>query len=119
MSSSIPHTAEAVVALPHQFSELAPYSDWVRETWRERYEKRLASSMDEMQAFYDAIMPRLQEIVDYCDSFELNDLPEPVRNVLLLTFALCEVSFPVESWRQPRVPDSGAADLQMVDEPPL
>jgi hypothetical protein len=119
MTNTIPHTATGLVALPEQFSELTAYSDWVLETWRERYDKRLSSSMEEMQAFYDAVMPRLQEIVDHCDTFDLDDLPEDVRNLLLLTFALCEVSFPVEAWRQPRVPDSGAADLEMVDEPPL
>ena len=41
-----------------------------------------------MQAFYDAIMPRLQAIIDHCDTFPLDDLPDDVRNVLLLTFAL-------------------------------
>ena len=81
-------------ALPEQFAELAPYTDWIFDTWRPRYEKRLASSMDEMQAFYDAVMPHLQAIVDHCNDFDINDLPEPERNVLLLTFALCEASFP-------------------------
>ena len=33
--------------------------------WRPRYEKRLASSMDEMQAFYDAILPRMAAIIEY------------------------------------------------------
>jgi hypothetical protein len=106
-------------ALPAGFAELTPFSDWALETWRERYDKRLASSMDEMQAFYDAMMPRLQDIIDYCDNFDLDDLPDDARHLMLLSFALCEVSFPVEAWRQPRVPDSGAADLEMVTEPLL
>ncbi len=105
--------------LPDGFADLAPFRDWVLETWRERYEKRLASTMDEMQAFYDAMMPRLDEIIEYCDSFDIDDLPDDVRHLMQLCFALGEVSFPVEAWRQPRVPDSGAADLQMVYEPVL
>jgi hypothetical protein len=110
-------TNRARVELPGAFADLAPFSDWVLETWRERYEKRLASTMAEMQAFYDAMMPRLGEILDHCDKHDLDDLPDDVRNLLLLTFALCEASFPVEAWRQPRVPDSGAADIEMVREP--
>jgi hypothetical protein len=106
-------------ALPDRFAELAPYSDWIFETWRERYEKRLASTMDEMQAFYDAIMPRVDEIIEYCNGFDIDDLPDEVRHLLQLVFALGEASFPVEAWRQPRVPDSGAADIEMVSEPPL
>ncbi len=105
--------------LPEQFADLAPFTEWVLETWRERYEHRLASTMDDMQAFYDAMMPRLEEILAYCDGFDIDDLPDGARNVLLMAFSLCEVSFPIEAWRQPRVPDSGAADLEMVTEPPL
>ena len=108
-----------VPALPAGFADLAPFADWALDTWRERYEKRLDSTMDEMQAFYDAMMPRLTEALECCDSFDLHDLPDEARNLLLLTFSLCEASFPVESWRQPRVPDSGSADLEMVREPPL
>ncbi len=105
--------------LPEQFTDLAPFSDWVLETWRERYEKRLASTMDEMQAFYDAMMPRVDEIIEYCNGFDIDDLPDDVRHLMQLLFALGEASFPVEAWRQPRVPDSGAADIEMVSEPPL
>ena len=105
--------------LPAEFADLEPFADWALDTWRERYEKRLDSTMAEMQAFYDAMMPRLSEILDYCDAFDLDDLPDDARNLLLLAFSLCEASFPVEAWRQPRVPDSGSADLALVREPPL
>ena len=106
-------------ALPADFADLAPFSDWALDTWQERYEKRLASTMDQMQAFYDTMMPRLAEILEHCDTFDLDDLPEDARNLLLMSFSLCEASFPVEAWRQPRVPDSGSADLEMVREPLL
>ena len=101
-------TTPGPMELPAQFADLAPFTDWIFDTWRPRYEKRLASTMDEMQAFYDAIL---------LDEFE--KAHRDVRNLLLLTFAFCEASFPVEAWRQPRVPDSGAADITMVSEPPL
>ena len=109
----------STATLPDEFTELAPFADWALDTWRERYDKRLDSTMDEMQAFYDAVMPRLADILEYCDGFDLQDLPGDARNLLLLAFSLCEASFPVEAWRQPRVPDSGSADLEMVREPAL
>ena len=112
-------TPVAPPALPDQFADLAPFTDWIFDTWRPRYEKRLASTMDEMQAFYDAILPRMADIIEYCNAFDLDDLPEDARNLLLLTFAFCEASFPVEAWRQPRVPDSGAADITLLVEPAL
>ena len=112
-------SSTTAAALPADFTDLEPFADWALDTWRERYEKRLDSTMAEMQAFYDAMMPRLTEILEYCDGFDLDDLPDDARNLLLLAFSLCEASFPVEAWRQPRVPDSGSADLEMVREPPL
>lgn len=103
--------------LPAEFAELEPYSAWILATEPERYAKRLASTMPEMQAFYDAAFPLLERASTYLDQFPVDDLPEPERNLLLLMFSLVMVSFPVEVWKQPRVPDSGAAYLDLVVEP--
>jgi hypothetical protein len=44
-------------------------------------------------------------------------MPEAERNLLHLMQSLVMVSFPVEVWKQPRVPDSGATWLDLVVEP--
>ncbi len=103
--------------LPTEFSELEPFASWSLETEAERYAKRLASTLDELQTFYDAAFPRLDEILDYLDRFDLATLPGAAARLLWLSYSLVNVSFPVEVWRQPRVPDSGAAAMQMVREP--
>ena len=104
-------------ALPPAFADLEPYADWALPTERERYAKRLASTMDELQAFYDLAFPRLEDALAYLDDRALDDLPEDATRLLWLCCALTTVSFPVEVWRQPRVPDSGAASMDMVVEP--
>jgi hypothetical protein len=103
--------------LPAEFAELEPFADWILPTERERYAKRLASTMDEMQAFYDAAFPLLDGANTYLERFGMDDRPDPERNLLLLMMSLVLVSFPVEVWSQPRVPDSGAAYLDLVVEP--
>ena len=103
--------------LPSEFAALEPFSEWVLESERDRYSKRLASSMEEMQAFYDAAFPLLEQASDHLDKFPLTELPEQERNLLLLMFSLVNVSFPVEVWKQARVPDSGAAYMDLVVEP--
>jgi hypothetical protein len=103
--------------LPAEFAALEPYTDWVLASERERYAKRLASSMAQMQAFYDAAFPLLEPATVYLERFSLGDLPEAERNLLLLMMSLVMVSFPVEVWKQARVPDSGAAYLDVVAEP--
>ena len=105
--------------LPAEFADLEPFAPrWCLPTENERYQERLGSSMEDMQAFYDAITPRAEAALDYCDQFPLADLPHDARRLLLLLQSMVMVSFPVEVWRQPRVPDSGASTLICVGEPP-
>jgi hypothetical protein len=106
-----------MTTLPTDFADLEPYTDWCLASEAERYAKRLSSSMDEMQAFYDAALPRLEAAMAYLDGLELNDLPDDAGQLLLLCYSLVNVSFPVEVWRQPRVPDSGAAAMDQIIEP--
>jgi hypothetical protein len=104
-------------ALPAQFSDLEPFSGWCLATEGERYAKRLSSSMDEMQVFYDAVFPRLEEILAFLDALELDSLPDDAHQLLLMTYSLVNVSFPVEVWGQARVPDSGAASMDAIVAP--
>jgi hypothetical protein len=103
--------------LPPEFADLQKFSDWCLHSEPERYDKRLSSSMHEMQAFYDAITPRAEEAIAYCDKFALDDMPDDVINLMHLLYSMIMVSFPVECWKQPRVPDSGASMLDCVTEP--
>lgn len=103
--------------LPAEFKDLEPFAAWVLPTEPERYARRLASSMDEMQAFYDAAFPRLEEAMVYCGDTPLAELSDDARSLLHLMQSLVMVSFPVEVWKQPRVPDSGAAYLDLIREP--
>jgi len=103
--------------LPPDFADLGPFATWSLETEAERYAKRLSSTMDELQAFYDHAFPRLADAMDYLDQFDLNALPEDAKRLLWLCYSLINASFPVDVWRQPRVPDSGAAIMDVVIEP--
>ena len=48
---------------------------------------------------------------------DLEDLPEDATRLLNVCYSLVNVSFPVDAWRQPRVPDSGSSTLDVVVEP--
>jgi hypothetical protein len=103
--------------LPPEFSDLEQFSEWCLPSEPQRYHKRLHTSMPEMQAFYDAITARAEEAIAYCDKFRLDDTPEDVVNLMHVLFSMVMVSFPVECWKQPRVPDSGASTLDCISEP--
>jgi hypothetical protein len=105
------------MTFPPQFSGLEPFADWALPTERERYDKRVASTMDELQAFYDAAFERFEEALSYLDQFALDAMPDDAQRLMWLYCALVTVSFPVEVWRQPRVPDSGASSFDEVVAP--
>ena len=106
--------------LPDEFSELERFADkWCKPTEDERWDVRLASGFDEVQDLYDAVAPRAQEAISFCDRYELDTMPEEAKNLVYLLCSLTEVSFPVECWRQVRVPDTGAARVDCIVQPVL
>ena len=103
-------------SLPPEFSSLEHLvPDWSIEDGHERYLKRVNSSMDEIQAFYDAVFPQAEEAVAYIDKFDYADpLPEDVANLRNLLYSLITVSLAVELWKQPRVKHSAKTILTRV-----
>ena len=104
--------------LPPEFADLEPFADrWCLATESERYEARMASSMDDMRALYDAVARRVEAAVAHCNGFPLDDLPDEAGRLLQLLYSFVMVSFPVEVWGQPQIPDTGDAVLDRVVEP--
>jgi hypothetical protein len=103
--------------LPAAFADLEPFTAWCLPSEKDRFAKRIASTMPELQAFYDAAFARLQESEEYLKGVALDGIADEDRNLLWLFASLVTVSFPVEVWRQPRVPDSGASSIDVVVAP--
>src|SRR6476659_7493943 len=105
--------------LPPDFADLEPYADWALPSEFNRYAKRLDSTMEELQAFYDAAFPQLEKGAEYLKTVKLDGISDEDRNLLWLFSSLVTVSFAVEVWRQPRVPESGASAFNVVVEPAI
>ncbi|MFW0786339.1 hypothetical protein AAFP35_17685 [Gordonia sp. CPCC 206044] len=104
--------------LPQGFHDLEPFVDaWASETRQERYDTRMALSIDALDAFYDVVAPRAEEAIEHLNGFDLAELPEAETRLLRLMYSLIMVSYPVNVFRQPRIPDSGAAFFDTVVEP--
>lgn len=104
--------------LPDEFADLAPFAErWCLPTEPERWARRHASTIEEMRALYHAVFPRYEVIVAYLDRLPLDDLPDDARNLLHLTLSFVMVSFPVEVWEAPEIPDTGGAVLDRVVSP--
>jgi hypothetical protein len=104
--------------LPPAFADLERFAaTWCLASEPERYAQRMASSMEEMQELYDAVYPRVEEAIDYCDKFPLDDLPDDALHLLYLIYSLIMVSMPVDVWHQARVVDAGEAYFDRSVEP--
>jgi hypothetical protein len=104
--------------LPREFADLEPFAPtWCLATEPERWEQRLASTMEDMQAFYDACFSRADEAIRYCDGFELDELPDDAERLLQLLCSFALISYPIEVWQQPLPVDTGSARLDRIREP--
>ncbi len=104
--------------LPAEFADLEAFAErWCLATEPERWAQRLATTMEEMQEFYDACFPRAEEAIRYCDRFDLDDMPDEVVRLLQLLFSLALVSYPIEVWHQPLPVDTGSACLDRLSGP--
>lgn len=102
--------------LPPQFSHLEHLvKEWAIEDGHQRYVKRVNSTMEQIRAFYDQMMPCAEEAVAYVDKFDYTEpLPEDVANLRNLLYSLITVSLAVELWGQPRVKHSANTILTRV-----
>jgi hypothetical protein len=91
--------------LPDQFEDLEPFVDWALPTERERNNKRIASTMPAIEAFYDAMLPRARAIIAHLDSFPVKEMPVREMRLMNLLLSLAEVANAVEIFKQPTVID--------------
>lgn len=90
-------------SLPDAFSDLERFAQWALPTSIERNRKRRGSTMDEIAAFYNAMLPRLAEILAYLDQFSLQEMPQGAQRLLYLSLALAEVTIAAELFHEPKV----------------
>lgn len=106
--------------LPAGFADLEPFAaDWCLATEPERWARRQASTLDELQTFYDVCFPRAEDAMDYLDAFELDAMPDDAIALLRLLSSLALVSYAVEVWRQLLPVDTGTAVIDRIREPHL
>ena len=91
--------------LPDQFQDLAPFLEWALATERERSAKRQSSTMGEINAFYQAMLPRMGEILPFLDQCTQENVPADVQRLFHLTLSLAEIAPAVENLGQPSVVD--------------
>jgi len=108
----------SIARLPNSFSELEKFGKaWALPTENERHAQRLASTFTQLRSLYDAILPRIDEILAYLNDFPLDKLPAKAQNLLNLTLSLAEIAPAVELFGQVEVPDAYDSRRVIAVEP--
>ena len=91
--------------LPNGFEDLQPLvAKWSKATERERNLIRIESTIEELDAFYQKIFPRIEDVLGFLNKRDLHNLDAKEKNLMFLALSLAEVSPSVELFRGPEVP---------------
>jgi len=71
--------------------------------------------MQDIRAFYGAMLPRMEEILSHLDRFSPEDVPEDFQRLLFLTLSLAEVAPAVEWYGQPSIEGLDVSRFRYVD----
>ena len=98
---------ESSESLPVAFKDLEVFvPKWALAKESDRINARWTSTMDELRAFYSAMVPRLDAIIDYLNGFSIDALPASEKRLFHLTLSLAEIADAVETFGAPEVPYS-------------
>lgn len=93
------------VRLPEPFLALECFTEtWALPTSDQRLHKRMNSSMDDIRAFYEAVLPLAERALVHLDEFDLEAMPAAETRLYHLMLACAEASLAVEVYRAPRLP---------------
>lgn len=113
-------TTVTTATLPDGFSALEPFvAEWARPTRQERYDVRLSKSFEELAEFYDAVAVRAEDAIAHLNGLDIGALPDDAARLLQLLYSFILVSYAVNVFHQPRIPDSGAAFFYTLTEPAI
>lgn len=94
-------------SLPTAFAALEAFApEWAIDQESARNAKRLASTMDQLRRYYDALLPRMGEIFDYLRPLPLDTMPSPERTLLHMALMFMEVAPAIEIFHAVDVPNS-------------
>jgi len=91
--------------LPEAFADLEKFSGWILPTEGARMQKRRESTLAELTALHEAMLPRLEAILSHLNRFALDAMPEAEERLMRLSFALAEVTPFVEQYRRTVLPE--------------
>jgi hypothetical protein len=87
----------AVRQLPAAFSFLQPFvAEWGLATEKERFYKLHTTRLEDLRPFYDAMLPRMDEILAYLNEYSMGSMPDDARVLFDLAMTFAETAHPLD-----------------------
>lgn len=83
--------------LPHPFADLQPWvAEWALTTERDRFRKLHSVTLSQLKAFYDAMLPRMDEVLPYLNQYSIGSMPPDAQMLFDLSMTFAETAHPVD-----------------------
>jgi len=93
--------------LPHDFVDLAKFSEWVLPNETARAAHRRKQTFAHLQDFYQGMKPRIEAALNYLDTgFELDTMPEAEQTLFKICLSFAEVAPFIEQYGRTVVPEA-------------
>lgn len=96
----------AISDLPEGFADLSAFIAWALPTEAGRTARRRNSTMDELRAFYDAMMPRIDAVLVHLNGFPLESMPAQETSLMRLALSFAEVAPYIEQYFRASIPET-------------
>lgn len=91
------------ISLPAGFEDLLPLADWCLTTMDERRDRRSSSTMEDIEAFYDAMLPRMDAVLEHLAATKMDAMDPQSEALMNLTLSLAEIAPAVELFGEPTI----------------
>ena len=73
-------------------------AEWGNADAHQRLSKRSDADYSDIKKFYAAVVPRLEQIMEFLNQYPVNDIPDQFKPLAYMALATCEVDDPVNIW---------------------
>lgn len=101
--------------LPSAFADLESWAAWSLPTEAQRSARRQSVGFAEIEAFYHAMLARIDAALAHLNQSPVDTLPEAEQRLMDLCLSLAEVAPAVEQFRQAQVVDGFAIERVNMD----
>lgn len=91
------------IGLPAGFEDLLPWADWSLAKMDERRDRRAGSTMEDIEAFYDAMLPHMDAVLEHLGATKMDAMDPQSEALMNMALSLAEVAPAVELFGEPTI----------------